>query len=36
LCNVDIIYVLQRTGSMLQRGAGCGLGKFVPIELVKK
>ena len=36
LCSVDIIYVLRNTGAMLQRGAGCGLGKFVPIELVKK
>jgi hypothetical protein len=33
LCSTDIIYVLQRTGGSLQRGAGCGLGKFVPVEL---
>ena len=36
LCSVDIIYVLRNTGAMLQRGAGCGLGKFVPIELDRK
>ena len=36
LCSVDIIYVLRHTGAMLQRGAGCGLGKFVPIELDRK
>jgi hypothetical protein len=35
LCSTDIIYVLQRTGGSLQRGAGCGLGKFVPVELEK-
>ena len=34
-CSVDIIYVLQSYGGNLQRGAGCGLGKFQPIELVK-
>jgi hypothetical protein len=36
LCSSDIIYVLQRTGSELRRGAGCGLGQFVPVELEKK
>ncbi|MCB2060947.1 MAG: hypothetical protein R3E09_04380 [Novosphingobium sp.] len=36
LCNTDIIYVLQRVGGDLQRGAGCGLGKFVPVKLEKK
>ena len=35
LCSTDIIYVLERTGGSLQRGAGCGLGKFVPVELEK-
>ena len=35
LCNTDIIYVLQDYGGTLQRGAGCGLGKFVPVELEK-
>ena len=33
LCSTDIIYPLQRTGGSLQRGAGCGLGQFVPVEL---
>lgn len=36
LCSTDIIYVLQRTGGSLDRGAGCGLGQFVPVELEKK
>lgn len=35
LCSTDIIYVLQYYGDKLQRGAGCGLGKFVPVELAK-
>lgn len=35
LCSSDIIYVLQNAGGRLDRGAGCGLGKFVPIEYVK-
>ena len=35
LCNTDIVYVLRRTGGSLERGAGCGLGKFVPVELEK-
>jgi hypothetical protein len=36
LCSSDIIYVLQRYGSEVRRGAGCGLGQFVPVELEKK
>jgi hypothetical protein len=36
LCSTDIIYVLQRYGSEVRRGAGCGLGQFVPVELEKK
>jgi hypothetical protein len=32
LCSVDIIYVLETAGG-LHRGAGCGLGKFVPIVI---
>lgn len=32
LCSVDIIYVLETAGG-LRRGAGCGLGKFVPIVI---
>lgn len=34
LCSVEIIYVLDRTGGDIRRGAGCGLGEFVPIEYV--
>ena len=33
LCSTDIIYVLHHVGGDLQRGAGCGLGKFVPVKL---
>jgi hypothetical protein len=32
LCSTDIIYVLETAGG-LHRGAGCGLGRFVPIVL---
>ena len=32
LCSVDIINVLENAGG-LRRGAACGLGPFVPIEL---
>lgn len=32
LCNTDIIYVLESTAGEVRRGAGCGLGKFIPIE----
>jgi hypothetical protein len=35
LCSVDIITVLHSYGGDLQQGAGCGLGKFQPIELIK-
>ena len=35
LCNPEIIYVLTNIGGVPQRGAGCGLGKFVPVEYVK-
>ena len=35
LCSTDIIYVLRHVGGDLQRGAGCGLGKFVPVKLEK-
>ncbi len=36
LCSPDIIYVLDRIGGGVQRGAGCGLGDFVPVELVEE
>ena len=34
LCRPEIVYVLENFGGELRRGAGCGLGDFVPIELV--
>lgn len=36
LCTPQIIYSLQTIGGNLQRGAGCSLGDFVPVEYVKK
>jgi len=36
LCSVDIITVLHTAGGSLTQGASCGLGKFQPVELVKK
>lgn len=33
VCSVDVIHVLQNTGGRPSRGAGCGLGQFVPIEI---
>jgi hypothetical protein len=35
LCTPQIVYVLQTIGGNLQRGAGCSLGKFVPVKYVK-
>lgn len=34
LCNVDIVRVLHDYGGQLQEGAGCGLGKFQPVEKI--
>lgn len=34
LCNVDIIRVLHDYGGNLQEGAGCGLGRFQPMQKV--
>lgn len=34
LCNVDIVRVLHDYGGRLQEGAGCGLGKFQPVEKI--
>jgi hypothetical protein len=34
LCNVDTIRVLHNYGGGLHEGAGCGLGKFQPIEKI--
>lgn len=36
LCNTDIIYVLRTIGGRPERGAGCGLGMFVPVEYEKQ
>ncbi|MFO6448085.1 hypothetical protein ACLBKU_13195 [Erythrobacter sp. NE805] len=36
LCTPQIVYVLQTIGGNLQRGAGCSLGAFVPVEYVKE
>jgi hypothetical protein len=36
LCSSDIIYVLDRSGGEVRRGAGCGLGRFVPVEYVRE
>jgi hypothetical protein len=36
LCSVDIIRVLQNMGGQLSEGAGCGLGKFQPVEKAAK
>lgn len=35
LCSVDIIRVLNNYGGHLSEGAGCGLGKFQPVEKIK-
>ena len=35
LCTQQIVYALRTTGGTLQRGAGCSLGEFVPVEYVK-
>lgn len=34
LCRTDIIYPLHQTGGRYERGAGCGMGPFVPVKLV--
>lgn len=35
LCSTDIIHVLRNTGGSMDRGASCGLGKFVPVEIAR-
>ena len=35
LCSVQIVYALRNIGGVPQRGAGCSLGEFVPVEYVK-
>lgn len=34
-CRQEIIYVLENIGGTVRRGAGCGLGDFVPVEYVE-
>ncbi|NCQ64724.1 MAG: hypothetical protein GW757_12480 [Alphaproteobacteria bacterium] len=34
LCQGEIVYRLDTYGNRLSRGAGCGLGEFVPVEYV--
>ncbi|WP_172438955.1 hypothetical protein [Porphyrobacter sp. TH134] len=36
LCTQQIVYTLQNIGGVPQRGAGCALGEFVPVEYVKE
>jgi hypothetical protein len=36
LCTQQIVYALQTIGGTLQRGAGCSLGEFVPVEYEKE
>ena len=36
LCSGEIVYVLHTFGGQLDRGAGCSLGEFVPIEYVDR
>lgn len=35
ICRPEIIFVLDTVGGQLRRGAGCGLGDFVPVEYVE-
>jgi hypothetical protein len=35
LCSPQIVYSLTNIGGVPQRGAGCSLGEFVPVEYVK-
>lgn len=35
LCSGDTIYVVENIGGMPQRTTPCGLGEFVPVEIVK-
>ena len=36
LCTPEIVYALQTFGGQLQRGAGCSLGEFVPVEYIDR
>lgn len=35
LCSPQIVYSLTNIGGIPQRGAGCSLGEFVPVEYVR-
>jgi hypothetical protein len=35
LCSPQIVYTLTNIGGVPQRGAGCSLGEFVPVEYVR-
>jgi len=35
LCTTDIVYPLHQGGGF-HRGPGCGLGKFIPMELARR
>ena len=35
LCSPEFIYPLESIGGGIERGVGCGLGEFVPVELVR-
>ena len=34
LCNPEIIYVLRDTAGTVERGAGCAIGNFVPVDYI--
>ena len=34
LCSTDIVYPIASYGDRLERGPGCSLGEFVPVEYV--
>jgi len=36
LCRQQIVYTLQNIGGVVQRGGGCSLGDFVPVDYVKR
>ena len=35
LCSPQVVYVLQNIAGVPQQGAGCSLGRFVPVEYTK-
>lgn len=35
LCRTDIVYPLHQIGGSFDRGAGCGMGPFVPVKLAR-